>query len=117
MNCFDFENENFIVNSSYDFKKKRSKKTFEENEFQKTSFYMLCNEIKALKNVCDGLVESKFEYVIIKTYGLTISDTKRIYYKFSLDEIKKIPYYIDFKELLNYVYIENKRKNIILMKE
>lgn len=114
---FDFENENFIVNSSYDFKKKRNQKIFEENEFQKASFYMLCNEIKSLKKICDGLVESKFEHVIIKTYGLTISDTKRIYYKFSLDEIKKFPYYIDFKELLSYVYIQNQRKNIIFIKE
>lgn len=114
---YDFEDEYFIIITKYDC----GTKIFEPKEIQEKAllncFGQLLKTINSLKKSGLSLFsEMAFEGIIFKTNTICMTKTRRYHFKFTLEELNKMPEYMDFEELIKYVVIENENKNIIYKK-
>ncbi|KUF39001.1 hypothetical protein AS361_03905 [Myroides marinus] len=113
---FELESDNLVVIT----KDNLNNKNIEGDNVQKaviiSCFKQLLEQITVFQKV--GYLKLKdieFKGVIFKTNCIYQLETKRYFFKFSIDELLNFPTYLDFKELYEYV-VNNNNKNIILVK-
>ncbi len=114
---YDIEDKYFVVITKADCGKRK----LEPNEMQElalySSFLQLLNQISGFKRMgYDKFTDFHFQGIIFKTNTICMSKTRRYHFKFKINELEKLPEYLDISELQNYVLIENKNKNIIYVK-
>ena len=114
---YDIENNYLIVITKSDCGDEK----YEQIEMQKkamySSFLQLLNQISGLKvGGYDMFTEIEFDGIIFKTNTVCMYSTRRYHFKFNFNELIKLPEYMDLQELIEYVVIENKNKNIIYVK-
>ena len=59
---------------------------------------------------------AEFEGIVFKTNYICSHETRRYYFKFTLNELKKFQEYIDIDELFEYILVKNNNSNIIYIK-
>lgn len=113
---FDIDDKYLVIVSKYDC----GDETFEPKKMQNDaltySYLQLLDGIHLFKIMGQTtLSDYKFEGIIFKTNTICMLSTRRYDFKFSLDELKSFPEYMDYEELCNVVY-KNNNKNIIYIK-
>ena len=114
---FDIEDRNFVVITNSDCGDKK----YDSEEMRKramfSSFQQLLNQINIWKRLGYSTISDiEFEGIIFKTNTLCMATTRRYHFKFNLSELISFPEYMDLEELINYVVVEKKNKNIIFVK-
>ena len=59
---------------------------------------------------------AEFDGIIFKTNYICSSETRRYHFKFTINELKNFPEYIDLDELYSYIVEKNHNSNIIYIK-
>ena len=113
---FDIDDKYLVVVSKYDC----GDDTFEPKKMQNNaltySYLQLLEGIHLFKIMGNTtLSDYKFEGIIFKTNTICMLSTRRYDFKFSLDELKSFPEYMDFQELQSIIF-NNDNKNIIYIK-
>lgn len=112
---FELDDKNLIVITSDNSKEIQTK----DSDLIIITFYNCMNQLKiqlnAFKNSLKTLKDCGFENIIFKTNVVYPLETRRYYFKFSLNEINNFPNFVDIKEIFDYLK-NNQNKNIILVK-
>lgn len=114
-NKYEMEDKYLVIIS-----KSECDNTVSNENIQNTTFSacvsQLLTRIRAFQKIGFKDFESaEFDGIIFKTNYVCSYETRRYHFKFTLNELKNFPEYIDFEELFSYI-VKNQNSNIIYIK-
>lgn len=115
-NKYDMEDRYFIIIS-----KKECESPVSNEKNQNTALAacltQLHTRIRALqRGGFKDFEKAEFKGMIFKTNYVCSYETRRYHFKFSLEELKNFPEYMDIYELYQYIVVKNQSSNIIYIK-
>lgn len=114
---FTLEKNDFVIISKYDCIDNNLNNTEIQKRAIVASFNLLLEQIHGLQEMgFETLQGLEFDGVIFKNNYICALTTRRYHFRFSLNELKSFPEFIDLEELYQYIVVTNQNKNIVYVK-
>ncbi|MFV8356100.1 hypothetical protein ACNQGB_07960 [Flavobacterium sp. XS1P32] len=113
----DIDNKYLVIISKYDCGDEKFEPVTMQKSALNYSYAQLLSGINLFKTIGHRKFTDnyKFEGIIFKTNTICMFSTRSYDFKFSIDELKSLPEYVDFQDLIG-VIAKNDYKNIIYAK-
>ena len=115
-NKYEMENKYLVIISKGECNNSVSSAEIQEKTMA-ACFAQLITRIRAFQRVgFEDFEKAEFDGMIFKTNYVCSLETRRYHFKFTIKELKELPEYIDLKELITYIVVDNNNSNIIYIK-